>query len=68
MTSLPGAGKPKLLEKAQPAATTDPIFGLPPESTKSPELLEKLNDALDDINKRIARQSVLWVVLKSSKY
>ena len=33
----------------------------------SPELIEKLHDALSDINKKIAKQSLLWMVLKSSK-
>lgn len=33
----------------------------------SPELIEKLHDALSDINKKLAKQSLLWMVLKSSK-
>lgn len=34
---------------------------------ESPEFMEKLHDALSDINKKIAKQSLLWMVLKSSK-
>ena len=34
---------------------------------ESPEFIEKLHDALSDINKKLAKQSLLWMVLKSSK-
>jgi hypothetical protein len=34
---------------------------------ESPEFIEKLHGALSDINKKIAKQSLLWMVLKSSK-